>query len=108
MFSTWTWLILAAGLDDASDRPLLVAMTSICSISGPMTGAMCRDFQVCCLAFSLSLLPWCIAGLVFSAVTQLVLPPHRGVLAVLRFLGWISGLTVWFGGGIVSFIHALS
>src|SRR5687767_2212082 len=62
-FSGVTLWIMLQGLDRGAWRPLRVAATTAGTILGPMTGAISRDFQGCCLDFSLSLLPYCLGAL---------------------------------------------
>ena len=107
-FSVLTFVIVRCGLAGSAGRPLLVAKTTAGTVLGPMTGAICRDFQSCCLRFSLSLLPVCAAGLIVAFGVQLLVPPRGRWSRVLRELAWTGGLFTWFAGGIMSFGHALS
>ena len=107
-FSVLTLVIVMSALDRAADRPRTVAATTAATVLGPMTGAVSRDFQDCCLKFSLWLLPWCLGGLAAGAATQIVVPPRGWLTGAVRVVAWVAGLVVWFGGGIVSFGHALS
>ncbi len=106
------WLLFAVGTfgithSDLDDKGR-VLLTSVGTISGPMTGAIARGGQSCCLEFSLVLLPYCGFALVAAAAFQFVrLPMECGATAV-RLIVWTLGLLVWFMGGIVSFAHALS
>ena len=63
VFAALTLVIALRGLDHAAQRPLTVAATVAGSALGPMSGAISRGFQPCCLAFSLSLMPICLAAL---------------------------------------------
>lgn len=106
-FTALTYWIAEHGIEQDS-HGRLVLLTTLGTILGPMTGAISRDCQSCCLAFSLSLLPYCAAILILGAVPLFVkLPFRRGAFA-LRMVLWIVGLLGWFLGGIVSFGHALS
>jgi hypothetical protein len=107
-FSGLTLWIASHGIDDSSDKPTLVFLTALGTPLGPMTGAISRGFQSCCVAFSLSLLPYCLSGLAIAVLLQLALPSGRWWSVAIRATGWIVGLVVWFGAGIVSFGHALS
>jgi hypothetical protein len=107
-FAVLTFWIASAGLDDVRDHPITVAATTLGTILGPMTGAISREFQGCCLEFSLSLAPYCLAALLLGAGVQVVVPPKPAWLAPVRVIAWLAGWLVWFGGGIVSFGHALS
>ena len=104
LFAVTTFFITNAGLDDKGRELLTTAGT----ILGPMTGALARDWQSCCLEFSIFLLPYCGAALVGAAAFQSIpLPVKTGATAI-RLTVWTVGLLVWFMGGIVSFGHALS
>jgi hypothetical protein len=107
-FTALTLYILLESLDNATDKRGTVAATTAATVLGPMTGAISRDFQGCCLRFSLYLLPWC-GGALAAALAAQLLVPRRGLWTeFLRLSAWAVGLTAWFGGGIVSFGHALS
>ena len=49
-----------------------IVITTLAVVAGPMVGAVARDFQSCCLEFSLCLLPWSGAFLVAGALFQFV------------------------------------
>jgi hypothetical protein len=105
-FTALTYWITQRGIEQY-DHNRLVFLTTLGTILGPMTGAISRNCQSCCLAFSVSLLPYCGAFLILGTVPLFVrLPFQRGAL-VLRMMLWIVGLLGWFLGGIVSFGHAL-
>ena len=116
-FSQWhVWIALAlllafVGLTFSSVRahPTRLAATIIASMAlGPMAGAFVRDYQGCCLEFSLSLLPYCAGALVGALAVQLLVPPKTGLLRAVRLLTWAAGLFIWFAGALVSYMHALS
>ncbi|HYG34348.1 MAG TPA: hypothetical protein VEC99_06165 [Clostridia bacterium] len=81
---------------------------TIGAITGPFTGAIARQFQGCCLGFSLKLFPYCAAFLVGGITLQLVPLPFRSLERPTRMLLWCVGLFGWFAGGPLSFIHAFS
>jgi hypothetical protein len=107
-FSGLTLLILLGGNAGATRPPKTVAATTAGTVLGPMTGAISRDFQGCCLRFSLMLMPYCLGGLGTGIVVQLAVPRRGWLTRGVRVVAWVFGLIVWFGGGIVSFGHALS
>ena len=107
-FSGLTLAILLTGLKEAADRPLKVAATTAGTVLGPMTGAIARDFQSCCLESSLRLLPVCLGALAGAVLVQLIVRPRGRWRNILRLTAWATGLFAWFAGGIVSFGHALS
>lgn len=78
------------------------------SLSGPFTGAVARGFQSCCWRFSLMLAPWCGAALLAGISFQFIPLPARAGWTVLRLIVWGLALLAWFGGGVISFGHALS
>ncbi len=53
-FTALTYWIADHGIEQY-DHTKLVFLTTLGTILGPMTGAISRDCQSCCLAFSLSL-----------------------------------------------------
>jgi hypothetical protein len=105
-FTGWTYWIAEHGIDQY-EHTRLVVLTTGGTILGPMTGAISRNCQSCCLEFSLSLLPYCGAFLILGTVPSLVRLPFVTGASALRMTAWIVGLLGWFSGGIVSFGHAL-
>ncbi|MEO1495939.1 MAG: hypothetical protein AAFV43_02190 [Planctomycetota bacterium] len=101
------WAVLA-GLDRADERPALVVATTVGTLLGPLSGAISREGQSCCVAFSLSLLPYCVAAVVVGVMAEFIAPAESRLSASVRVLAWIGGWLVWFGGGILSLGHALS
>lgn len=106
-FAALTLVIVLNGLDQAAQRPLTVVATVAGSALGPMSGAISRGMQPCCLAFSLSLMPLCLSALVVATAAQVVWLPGFPWMKPVRLAVWAAGLILWFGGGIVSFAHAL-
>jgi hypothetical protein len=53
-------------------------------------------------------MPWCLAGLAAGIAVQIAVPRRGRLSRMVRVVAWVVGLVVWFGGGIVSFAHALS
>lgn len=108
VFTMLTFAALMAGLDRDPHWQFRVAITTAATILGPMTGAISREFQSCCLEASVSLLPYCLSALAMATLLQLIRWPPAIWANGIRFLIWALGLFVWFGGGIVSLAHALS
>jgi hypothetical protein len=101
-------LVVASHLDGGTPyRPVRVVMTTAATVLGPMTGAVSREFQSCCVRFSLSLLPYCLPALAAAAGVQWLVPPGGWFRGAVRVTAWTGGLLVWFGGGILSLGHAL-
>lgn len=107
-FTVLTYAAVSGGLTNASQEQGLVILTTIGTITGPMTGAICREFQSCCLRVSLILLPYAAGGLMGGIAFQWLPLPRRSGWQVLRLGAWGLGWLVWFGSGILSFVHALS
>jgi hypothetical protein len=78
------------------------------SVSGPFTGAIARQCQSCCWQFSVTVFPYSAAFLLGGVTFQFVPIPWRAGQRPLRLVVWSLGLLGWFGGGVVSFLHALS
>lgn len=105
-FTAWTYWIAEHGIEQYH-HGRLVTLTTLGTILGPMTGAISRDCQSCCLKFSLGLLPYCGAFLLLGTIPLFLRLPFGRGAAALRMTAWTVGLLVWFLGGIVSFFHAL-
>ncbi len=107
VFALLTFLAMRG--ESPSDRAgnWSVAAT-IGTLSGPFTGAIARQFQSCCLNFSLQIFPFCAAFLMGGVVAQFVPIPWPSIERAVRLAAWGIGLLGWFGGVIVSFTHALN
>lgn len=106
-FTALTYQITAAGIDRGAEHDRQVAVTTCCAFLGPMTGAISRNWQSCCLANSLGLLPYCGASLAMAIVPQFLRLSICGA-GYIRMSLWIFGWFGWFAGGPVSFLHALN
>jgi hypothetical protein len=107
-FTVLTCLIAEGGIDRQPDHNRLVFWTTFSTPLGPMTGAISRRCQSCCLANSLALLPYCGTFLAMGTICQFFnLPIRRGAGAI-RMTLWVLGLLGWFLGGPISFLHALN
>lgn len=101
-------LLLPGSLSGRGDTLTRSLTASVGSFSGPFTGAIARGFQSCCLQFSLSLCPYCGSILGIGLLFQFV-PLHFGRFEHrFRLTMWSLGFLGWFGGGLISFAHALS
>jgi len=107
-FSIVTFLITRTEIDRGPDHDKQVLLTTLGTIAGPLMGAIAREFQACCLRFSLQVMacsgPALLAGVLFQVIR---LPDLRWVNWARMGL-WIAGWSVWFLSGNVSFLHALS
>ncbi len=109
IFTTLTYLATNAGIDQGNDHHRLVLLTTANTITGPFTGAIARNFQGCCLDFSLSLLTYAATILAVGIISQFIpLPENKLWSAILRHTLWITAWFIWFATGIVSFAHALN
>lgn len=108
LFSVWTYVGTNGGLDQGPDHTKRVWQTTAGTICGPLTGAISRGFQGCCLAFSLMLMKWCAPVLLLGVVAQFIGKRGGWRAYAARMFFWSAGWLVWFLGGIASFGHALS
>jgi hypothetical protein len=106
--SIGTFLITARGIDGGSGKWQTVIITTLMTISGPLTGAVSRGWQHCCLTFSVSLLPWCLPPMIAAFALQQFWRPHSGIGEVVRVVAWGLAWAGWFFAGFISFLHALS
>jgi hypothetical protein len=72
-----------------------------------MCGAIMRGFQSCCLAFSMSLLPWSAGVFTVGIIAQLKMRPFTMLPSWLRLVLWGIGVFAWIGGGVISLGHAM-
>jgi len=106
-FTVLTFLVTNAGVDKGSEHNARVVQATLGTITGPLTGAISRGFQSCCLRFSLSVMAFCAPVLLMGIAIQFVGTSEQRSLRVVRMVLWILGWIVWFMGGILSFGHAL-
>ena len=108
VFMLLTFLITNSGVDDGPGHGARVIQTTLGTITGPLTGAISRGFQACCLSASLSIMMYCAPILAAGIAAQFCPLPDRTWARVLQMSLWTTGWLAWFGGGILSFGHALS
>ena len=108
VFTLLTFLITHGGLDEGPEHDLRVLQTTLGTLTGPLTGAIARGFQRCCLKFSLSLMVFCAPILSAGILAQFMGPLGGKKTRIVRMSLWILGWLAWFLGGIVSFGHALA
>lgn len=108
VFTILTFLITNAGVDKGSEHNARVLQATVGTITGPLTGAISRGFQDCCLGFSLTVVVYCAPVLGLAILFQFVRLPERKWSQILQMAAWMIGWLVWFLGGILSFGHALS
>jgi hypothetical protein len=108
VFTVLNFFAANAGIDDGGEHTQQVIMTTLATGLGPMTGAIARDFQGCCVRFSfLVLLYFSGPGLLIGALLQVVKLPFTKGQAFVRMFFWVIGLLMWFLGGFISYGHAL-
>lgn len=107
IFTVLTYLITDAGIDPGKEHNKRVVQTTLGTMTGPMTGAIARGFQGCCLKYSLFLMLFCAPMLSIGIGLQYVRLPDKKWVRVIRMFCWVLGWLIWFGGGIVSYGHAL-
>ena len=107
-FMLLTFLATSNGLDDAPGRMGMVLLSTAFSFTGPMTGAICRGMQGCCLKTSLVLTGWIVPVLLLTIGAQFLRWPRTNVSRIFRIFLWVAGWGAWFVGGFISFGHALS
>lgn len=99
--------IAYAGIDPHHEHTKLFLLTTLGSITGPMVGAISRDFQGCCLHFSLNVMKLAAPILFFGIALQFIpFPDNRWIKKIVRGI-WISAWILWFLLGIATFGHAL-
>jgi len=108
VFTLLTFLITNAGGDKGEEHNARVLQTTLGTITGPLTGAISRGWQGCCLRFSLAVMACSAPVLLIGVLLQFIRLPDTKWITVLRMSLWIIGWLVWFLGGILSFGHALS
>ena len=77
-------------------------------ITGPFVGAVARNFQSCCLECSVQLMWYCAPVLLLGIALQWVKIQNRTREFVFKTVVWVLGWLAWFGGGLVSYIHAFN
>lgn len=77
------------------------------AVTGPLTGAISRGFQSCCLRASLILMACCGPVLLIGCLMQFIRLPQGKLAPVVRMVSWILGWLVWFAGGVLSLAHAM-
>ena len=108
IFTVLTFMITNAGVDDGPGHNSAVLYSTMGTIAGPLTGAISRDFQGCCLKFSLLLMAFCAPILLVAIAIQFIRMPDYKWIPAMRLVSWVVGWTCWFLAGILSFGHALS
>lgn len=102
----FTCLTFAATSQGLSDKSYVLPAT-LATVLGPMTGAISRGHQSCCLEFSLGLLPYAAACVAVATAVQFAPTPKHWAAEMVRIALWTLGWFVWFASGILSLGHAL-
>jgi hypothetical protein len=106
LFTIANFAILCIGLD-GQNKYIYTLLTTAATITGPLTGAIARQWQSCCTEFSLKIMMFCAPVLLLGTIFQLIKLPFKKFAAAIRLFIWIVCLLIWFLGGILSFGHAL-
>lgn len=107
VFSALTFAATSTGsASDVAQRPRL--LTTLLTVAGPFTGAVARNGQDCCLAFSTRLATWLAPALAVALLARWSLNGRRGAAGTAGVVLWALGWFVWLAGGLVSFGHALN
>jgi len=106
-FTVFTYLAANKGVDQYQHNRIVWTVTAS-AISGPMAGAIARNYQSCCMSFSLSLLPYCGGALLLAALLQFLRLPFGRLNGAVRMTAWGLGVLIWFLGIPASFLHAFS
>lgn len=106
-FAALTYFALNSG-SESDRRQNAIVTATVGAVSGPFTGAIARNFQPCCLQSSLAIFPYCAFLLGLGVLCQIVPLPFQRFAGATRLTLWCIGLLGWFGGVLVSFLHALS
>jgi hypothetical protein len=93
------------GLDKRPEHTVLVIKTTLCSISGPMAGAIARDCQSCCLKFCQDMLKKALPILLLGLTVCFFIPPSKRWL---ERTVWVLSWIIWFFFGLISMLHAIS
>jgi len=93
-----------AGLDKGPRHTTLVIKTTLCSIAGPMTGAVARDYQSCCLKASQDMMKMALPILFLGLTACFFIPPSKRWL---ERTTWVFSWIVWFFFGAFSAFVAM-
>jgi hypothetical protein len=112
-FTGLAFVVTNSGVDPGLEHDERVIEATLGTITGPFVGAISRGAlmsgrQHCCFQNSLYLAATC-GPMLLAGIAVQFLPVARGwTLYCLRMALWALGWLVWFGGGLLSFGHALS
>lgn len=106
-FTALTRLAVGSGSPgDVRERPIV--LTTVATITGPFVGPIARNGSSCCLQAALGIAAVVGPVLLLGLIAQVVPLPFRRGQRTVRLVLWTLGWFAWFGGGFVSFGHALS
>ena len=107
VFTVLTYWITQTGVDPGKEHNIRVVQTTLGTITGPLTGAIARGFQGCCFKFSMMLMLYCAPILMIGIGMQFIRLPDKKWVKVVQMICWVFGWLIWFGGGVLSYGHAL-
>jgi hypothetical protein len=111
VFTGLTLLITYFGVDGGPRRAKSIALTTLSTITGPLTGAISRGAvgsKGCCFETSRLFMARCGPVLLAGIAVQWVAWPPRPWAQRTRLLLWIAGWFTWFAGGSLSLGHSLA
>lgn len=107
IFTAFIAFLAYSGIDKHGDHTKLFIQTTVGSISGPMIGAISREFQGCCLRCSLNVMKIAAPVLLLGIILQFVrFPEKKRIRNTVRGC-WAFSWVMWFLLGIATFGHAL-
>jgi hypothetical protein len=106
--TVFNFFVVNEGIDHGPEHTRQVIVTTLATVTGPMTGGIARDLQSCCVKFSLwVLLVFSGPALLVGIIMQLIPLPFQKGARVFRMFFWVASLLLWFLGGLISYGHAL-
>ena len=105
-------LFVAPAIAFAAFGGLVLAVTqnvayAVFLVLGPLAGGFAREWQSCCAEFSFALLPFGAVAVGAGLAVLRFVPARTNALRVTRRVSWGLGWAVWFGLGVLSYLHAL-
>ena len=107
LFLVFTVIAVLAVTDGATRGGVNAVAGVSAVITGPFVGAVARGFQSCCLEFSLRIAWYCVPALLLGILLQWM-PSRHGKWMFLKLSAWVIGWIAWFGGGVLSYLHAFN
>lgn len=93
--------------EQGSKHTELFILTTLGSITGPMIGAISREFQGCCLGASQSAMKLAAPVLLLGILLQTINFPKKKWIRISTRVIWVLSWIFWFLIGLLTFGHAL-